>query len=814
MNLGLPQSGTGERIEFLLPAVLPQAYFRMLVSHVDEDGDGITAWEESIIGTSDLTPNTRGNPGGDHQAAQDWIAGNAPPPRLREVALAHIGGSPGGPTQTKLVTATGTGGWLKLSSWTLNPGTTDPTHLLDTLPFEGWNAKLHVLEPPLSPALSLNPFVSGRLRDDENLWLTTRRVDAAGAHSDFETIGYGANASFRVYDYAMAHRPVLGSGAGGQVDHYILITPVMGRTSGGQKQLRIVTWTINPNTGDINGLFDTGDLGHTKLPDDGGRLQIVSEAGSRYVVSYVNSDSDLSSWFFEVNAAGAAFARGGKTSGVNIRGNEMDPLGTTDFALGALNSAGFVTLLTGEDCTARLAVWEDRVIGGDGSLVSQPFFITDNTLDQSPNGHGILLDPPTLTDSTNGTKVRGMVSDVQWEQAQWDLSQTVGGGELFLQMPPNEPTNVHAASVTKCMTLLIATEILAMPGINAALGDPVPISKNAAGVNGSFMGDTDGDAEVGPGERPILEGDELPLRLLLSGMMAPSCNKSSRAIAEYLGAKHQFLLDGTELSTDQGLAHFVDLMNTKAMQLEMEATIYGDSWGAGVTTPQDLVTLWREGWKHELFRTYSSATLIYADCGTDALGEEICFFVQKGAPWYPGLQAWKGGGGGFFIDGVDRPLCTRCFLGQSTRLDRALIAALQQSGDRADDAARLWDYGYRLLFTPDYRGGGGINTPAITDFALRKIHDTLAVSAVIYGADQLRLDAYQIVAGIGQVGPLNNTAITINNLPVGTHAPRTKILDVTKLPTAGEAEADYLTGHLDGGDLRLNLWRVGAEPGQ
>jgi CubicO group peptidase (beta-lactamase class C family) len=819
-DFGLPKRGSGVSLEFrirlddtnLPPTISTQAFFRLAVFDIDEDGDGVTAWEESIIGTSDLTANTHGNPGGDHQAAQDWIAGNAPQPRLREVALAHIGGSPDGPTQTKLVTATGTGGWLKLSSWTLNPGTTDPTPLQDTAPFEGWNAKLHVLEPPLSPTLSLNPFVSARLRDDANLWLTTRRVDAVGAHSEFETIGYGANASFSIYDYAMAHRAVT-SGPGDVVQNFILITPVMGHTSGGQKQLRVITWSINPLSGDINGLFDTGDLGHSNLPDDGGRLQIAPEGGSRYVLSYVNSKSELSSWFFDVNAAGLASARGGKTSGVDIRGTDDVVEGTTDFALGALNSAGFVTLLTGTDCTARLAVWEDRVIGGDPALISQPFFITDNTLDQSPNGHGILLNPPTLTDSTDGNgvlvKVRGLVTDAQWEQ-----SYGTGAGELFLQMPPNEPTNVHAASVTKCMTLLIATEILALPGIDVDLGDPVPVSAKAAGTGGSFMGDNNSNATVDDGERPILEGDELPLRLLLSGMMAPSCNKSSRAIAEFLGAKHRFLLDGVVLTTDEGLAHFVGLMNTKAMALEMNATIYGDSWGGGITTPQDLVTLWREGWKHELFRIYSSATLVYSDCGTDALGEEICFFVQKSTPWYPGLQAWKGGGGGFFIDGVNRPLCTTCLLGQSTRLDRSLIAALQQSGDRADDAARLWDYGYRLLFTPDYRGGGGINTPAITDFALRKIHDTLAVSAVIYGADQLRLDAWQVVAGIGQAGSLNSSTLVVNNLPAGTHAPRTKILDVTKLPTVGEAEADYLTGHLEGGDLRLNLWRLAAEPGQ
>jgi hypothetical protein len=232
-----------------------------------------------------------------------------------------------------------------------------------------------------------------------------------------------------------------------------------------------------------------------------------------------------------------------------------------------------------------------------------------------------------------------------------------------------------------------------------------------------------------------------------------------------------------------------------------------------VTTPQDLTTLWREGWKHSLFRTCAGSTLIFADCGVDALGEEVCFLVNKGTPWYPGLEAWKGGAVGWTVSGFNVPFCITCYLGQSTRLDRSLIVALQQTGAMGGDSARLWDYGYRLLFTPDYRGGGGINTPAITDFAVRKVHDTLAVSAVIYGNDQLRLDAYQVVAGIGQVGPLNNTAITINNLPVGTQTPRTKILDVTKLPTVGEAEADYLTGQLDGGDLRLDVWRVGAEPG-
>jgi len=820
-NLGQPIRGVGGPVTMrvsldgtnLPPETAGQALFRMQVSDVDEDGDGVTAWEESIIGTSDHAPNTHGNPGGDHQAAQDWIAGNLPQPRLREVALAHIGGSPNGPTQTKLVTATGTGGWLKLVSWTLNPGTHDPLPLHETAPFEGWNAKLHVLEPPLSPALSLNPFVSGRIREDGNLWLTTRRVDAAGAHSELDTLGYGANAGLRVYDYAMAHRAMT-TGFGDVVQQFILITPVMGRTNGGHQMLRILTWSVNPLSGDINGLFDTGDLGHENLPDDGGRLQIVPEEGSRYVVSYLNSKSELSSWFFDVEAGGVVIPRSGGTSGLDIRGNPMDPVASTDFALGPLNSAGFATLLAGGDCVAKLIVWEDAVrVAGDTSASGEPYYITDNTLDQSPNGYGILLAPPTLTDSADGNgvarKVRGLVNDAQWEQ-----TYGIGGGELFSQMPPNEPTNNHAASVTKCMTLLLASEILDLPGINAGTGDLVPISTNAANTGGSFMGDLDSNATVDPGERPILAGDEIPLRMLLAGMMVPSCNKSSRAIAEYLGAKHSLLVEGEALSTDEAFDYFVGLMNAKADALQMVNTQYSHPAHGGVTTPQDLVTLWREGWKHPLFRAYASSTLSYADCGVDAQGEQLCFLVEKGTPWYPGLEAWKGGAVGWTVPGFSVPFCTTCYLGQSTRLDRSLIVALQQTGAMGGDSARLWDYGYRLLFTPDYRGGGGINTPAITDFALRKIHDTLAVSAVIHGADQLRLDAWQVVAGIGQAGSLNSSTLLINNLPAGTHAPRTKILDVTKLPTVGEAEADYLTGHLDGGDLRLNVWRVGAEPGQ
>lgn len=1289
----------------LPPTISTQNFFRVEVFDVDGDGDRLTAWEESVIGTSDFTPNTHGNPGGDHQAAQDWIAGQGGQARLREVALAHIGGNPNGPTQTKLVTATGTGGWLKLSSWTLNPATHDPLPLQDTAPFAGWNAKLHVLEPPLSPTLALNPFVSGRIRDDDNLWLTTRRVDSVGAHSEFETIGYGASSSLRVYDYAMAHRAVTGSG--NVVDRFILITPVMGLNTGNQRELRIVTWSINPFTGDINGLFDTGNLGHSNLPDDGGRLQIVPEAGSRYVVSYVNESNQLSSWFFDIEPTGIVTPRSGGTSGVDIRGDVMDPVSSTDFALGALNSGGFVTLLAGADCAGKLAVWEDRVrVAGDTTATGEPFYVSDNSFDLNPNGPGVQVVPPILPDSwqdtaspndefgravavgdfngdgradvaigapgqdlakdgaptvgsaglvsvmygrtegltgtypdrfwsqdsdgvageaesgdvfghalaagdfngdgfadlaigapfedvdgvpnagavtvlygsilglrsdgnqlwfqgagglagtpgeddwfgyalvagdfngdgradlalgvphetVNGVAEAGAVqilygsanglsaaagpgtqylhqdspsmlgalesedhfgialaagdinndgrddlvigipqesvngvlnagavqviygaagglsgqnqlvhqgtiepameafpaaselgdsfgwnvavgdfngdgfadvamgvpyeniengditdagvvhvlrgsaggltamdhqllsqvlaehgdtfgfalaagdfdgdgradlavgspnenvnnnsvgnagavdvfhgaanglayatsfyqgalgnggyeetaefadgfafalaagdlngdgradlvvgvpdedllrddveqidagvihaiygaaaglsgeADQVWAQGlphrvrvllthdQREETYGIGGGKLFEKMPSGERTNVHVASVTKTMTLLLAVELLQTAGANVSLSEDVPVSEMAAGTVGSHV-----DLPYGAA---LEEGDEMPLELLLYGMMLRSCNKSSVAIAEHLGRKQYQFLHGSIPNDFDACGYFVtNMMQGKAAQLDMVNTLFGHPAGGTITPPQDLVNLWRYAWQFLEFRRFSTDTE-WIDQGENAQGQPKIWVLEKHSAegGYPGLEGWKGGNGGLwkgtFPFGI--PLCTSSVLGQATRLEHTLVFALAQTGDRWGSVRQLLDYGYRLLFTPDYRGGGGVNTPPITDFAVRKIHDTLAVSAVIYGTDQLRLDAWQVVAGIGQVAPLNASTLTINNLAAGTHAPRTKILDVTKLPTVGESEADYLTGHLDGGDLRLNVWRVAAEPG-
>jgi hypothetical protein len=260
---------------------------------VDEDLDGLTAWEEAIIGTSDRSPDTQSIPGGDHALADAWLVGNGyGPGRLREVALAHVGGTPEGPTQTRLVTATGTGGWFKLSSWGVDYGTVQPVHLQDTPQVDGWLAQLHVLTPDLSPNLTLNPFVSGRLRTGENVWFSVYSLTEDGTLTEHDAIGYGNNASFFVRDYAMAHRSLSPDSTGGA--RYQLVTPLLGVNTGNQPQMRVLTWRVNADTGDLTATYDSGNVGVPNVPANGGRIQIAHQEGSRYVVSFADSNIVLS----------------------------------------------------------------------------------------------------------------------------------------------------------------------------------------------------------------------------------------------------------------------------------------------------------------------------------------------------------------------------------------------------------------------------------------------------------------------------------------------------------------------------------------
>lgn len=143
-------------------------------------------------------------------------------------------------------------------------------------------------------------------------------------------------------------------------------------------------------------------------------------------------------------------------------------------------------------------------------------------------------------------------------------------------------TKRQQASVTKLMTALLVLERAAADA--GLLAETVRVSARAGTETGST-------AQLRPGDR-VSVGD------LLFGLMLPSGNDASVALAEHVGAR----LDGA----GDPLVRFVAAMNARAAALGLRSTTYGNPHGLTVegcgSTAREIATLARETMKHQLFR--------------------------------------------------------------------------------------------------------------------------------------------------------------------------------------------------------------------
>ena len=317
---------------------------------------------------------------------------------LREVDVAHLGGSPFGPTTPIVVAAAGTGSAIQLSSWTLNGPEPIPVHLQDAAPFAGYRVQLHVLTPELSPKLEVELLIAAYIHN-RNLWLTTWSVAPNGAFSLLDTRGYGANTGFLVDAFSIAHRSVDISGASSS-SVFQVVTPVLGssaRAGGSVDTLRTITWAVSP-AGAISGLQDSGDWGD---PSGDPVLDIAHQDASLYVVSYKDAGDNLVNHYWQVSNAGFPAAQGVGVSGLDIRGVDTVTLeNITGIASAGLTDDGFLTATRpGSGAPPDLISWESRVIACDGGCFLRPFKIADNSEDMQ-GGLGVDLGgPPQLTDA-------------------------------------------------------------------------------------------------------------------------------------------------------------------------------------------------------------------------------------------------------------------------------------------------------------------------------------------------------------------------------------------------------------------------------
>ena len=379
-------------------------FFRVTVSDVDLDADGLTAYEEGVIGTSDETPNSGGAGGPpDTEIAALWVSQNdrgltsgTPPPNLREVDVALIrefelpSGGGGG---ADLVTVTGTGAWHQLTSWRSGP-TPNPSQLATTPPIAGHHSQVHLLDPPADSAAP--KFVTGCIASDGNLWLSTRSLTALGTFVHHKTIGFGENADLRVLEFDLAHRTFSTRGSG--VTRYQVLSAVYVEPSGGgSRHLRAVTWSVNPTTGAISGLQVSAPLDAPVLSGQP-KLRVAAIAGNQFEIIYTDTYEKQCHLPLWTDDNGYISGLPGSPVLRDTRGSGWVAHEREDSALTGLTSSGYATALRKPNGERMLQIWDRRPdFYTPDTYVSH--LLSDNSFDLIPNIPVIGLDSPHLTDS-------------------------------------------------------------------------------------------------------------------------------------------------------------------------------------------------------------------------------------------------------------------------------------------------------------------------------------------------------------------------------------------------------------------------------
>ena len=689
--------------------------------------------------------------------------------KLHEVDVAHLGGSTNGPTLPLFVTVAGTGYAGKLSSWTTSSPVGAPTFLKDGPTLIGYDHQLHVLTPPTSPKLAHEMLVSALIRDG-NLWLTTWRVLPDGTFQELETRGYGSNAGVSVGHYTIAHRPLV---VNANEQRHQVVTPIV--HAGGK--LRLVTWEINALTGAINGKSDSGDVDANAAA--GTDLSAVYAAGEGFViphftVSLRNASDNLVTYLWGVTNGGVPSFRGSGASGRDIQNANNVVQSADNVAIAPLADTGFLAAVNTGGGQLRVASWENLVSAcfGDSGCQYVPSNISDNSLDLNQAGKGVQQPLPVIVTQ------RALLRDPIYDD---DLFAT------------NVNTVQAIASVRKVMVTIVALEAVA-DGL-VALDDEVTVSAAAANVN-----------NTGASVMGLQAGEVITLRNLLYGNMMVSGGDATWAIAEHVGGS---------------VAGMVTLMNSKATALGMNNTFHcqeGTTFSnTAYSTARDQAILWESVYNDPQFLEFAGASSKDV-CGTLPGDVEICHPaippMTKNMSVYPKLDGHKTGGGGGLCPSVPAfdavPTCPSggCLAVQATRLQRPLIITeLQPAGQAANrwpDALTLFDYGYRQIFTPDFRADSGNAGGTATDFGLDYVTDTHAVSAALTGDQQLTLCNWTTEAGGGAINKGGCTQRAYTTLAAGqSRTPPTR-LDLVRISTL-EAEGDYLLGRLEGNNLVLRL---------
>lgn len=488
-----------------------KGFFRLAVMDVDRDEDGLTAWEEGLVGTSDLTTSGGGGPtGGDRAAAAGWLTNSSsgvnpsgPQANLREVDVAWVRIEKStGPATGDLVTVTGTGQWHHLTSWRLDEAVSpDPVAMRTTLPMPGRHSSVHFLNP--GPT-DLNPrFITGAIGADGNLWLSVRGLTATGAFAHYSTRGFGANVPVRLRSYAMAHRAFLTEFS---VSSYVVVTPLVAITPGALRHLRILTWRVDAQTGSITGVSDSGLLDALGMAafDDDVRLTVTHAGANRYVVGFRNTTGGLSHLRFQTNNQGEllpdSIQSSASAQNIRLTGNLTLPNEAAAY-MPLSNNGGHMAAIREVDGSIRVATMEALNQEGSAPGLEVGTLLADSTMDLAPLTNGVVQNPPLVTNSATPVDRTGEAAgfatvagdfngdgraDLATSAWRRDVAGVAQAGRVYVI--PAAPGGLHNQTATLVLEAG-ANGLAGTPGDQDRLGETL--------ATGDFNGDGFDDLVIG-----------------------------------------------------------------------------------------------------------------------------------------------------------------------------------------------------------------------------------------------------------------------------------------------------------------------------
>ncbi|MCY2975273.1 MAG: serine hydrolase [Planctomycetota bacterium] len=258
--------------------------------------------------------------------------------------------------------------------------------------------------------------------------------------------------------------------------------------------------------------------------------------------------------------------------------------------------------------------------------------------------------------------------------AGWTIVDAATGEEIASK---NADQKLHIASTTKIMTAYVALQYAAsQPEV---LKEMLTFSKRADNTTGSTSG--------------VRAGEQLPVGELLYGLMLPSGNDASVAIAEFFGRKFS-----SDDKVDDIVAYdrFIERMNIVAADLGMNQTHFTNTHGltdeTHLSTVADMAKLTKAALSIPLFRELVSCR--QHGCEVMVPGGYKRNVLWQNTNRLLGIEGYTG------IKTGTTNAAGACLVSSSQREGRELIVVTLKSADsdaRYIDARNLHAFGWRKL---------------------------------------------------------------------------------------------------------------------